>query len=91
LQGAKAILRENNIRFFSDPLQCAAGSDLQVFLTPWPGYKALDLWQLKALVRRPIIFDAMQTVDFRAAQAVGFSYEGIGRRFSDGPPPFTVD
>ena len=91
LQGAKEILRENNVRFFSDPLECAAGSDLQVFLTPWPGYKALDLWQLKTLVRRPIVFDAMQTVDFRAARAAGFSYEGIGRRFSDGPPPFAVD
>src|SRR5581483_2979241 len=75
LQGARELLKENNIRFFADPLQCAAGSDLQVFLTPWAGYKALDLWQLKALVRRPAIFDAMQTIDLRAAAAAGFTYK----------------
>jgi len=91
LQIAQSILTADNIRFLADPLECAKGSDLQVFLTPWPGYKALDLQQLKALVRRPIIFDAMQTIDFRAARSVGFSYEGIGRRFPNGPPPFVVD
>jgi len=91
LQGAKAVLNKNNIQFFSDPLECAVGTDLQVFLTPWPGYRALDLHRLRELVRRPIIFDAMQTVDFRAARKVGFTYEGVGRRFFDGPPLFTVE
>ncbi len=91
LEGAQGLLHGKNVHFFSDPLECAAGSDLQVFLTPWPGYKALDLHRLRQLVRRPHIFDAMQTIDFRAARAVGFSYEGIGRQFSDGPPPFIVD
>jgi UDPglucose 6-dehydrogenase len=90
LQGAKELLREDNIRFFADPLECAAGSDLQVFLTPWAGYKALDLWQLKSLVRRPAIFDAMQTIDMRAAAAAGFTYQGVGRNFPGGPPPFFI-
>jgi len=47
--------------------------------------------RLRELVRRPIIFDAMQTVDFRAARKVGFTYEGVGRRFFDGPPLFAVE
>jgi UDPglucose 6-dehydrogenase len=91
LERAKSLLPENNVSFFADPLECASGSDVQIFLTPWPGYKSLDLYQLKELVRRPSIFDAMQTVDFRAARALGFSYEGIGRHFADGPPPFQID
>ena len=91
LEGARELLAEDNVAFFADPLLCATGSDLQVFLTPWPGYKALDLRQLRALVRRPLIFDAMQTVDTQAARAQGFTYEGVGRRFANGSPPFTVE
>ena len=87
LEGAKTLVTRPNIRFYSNPHECAEGSDMQVFLTPWPGYKALDLKQLKNVVRRPFIFDAMQTIDFASARAVGFQYEGIGRRFPDKPPP----
>jgi UDPglucose 6-dehydrogenase len=91
LTKAKGLLGRNNIQFCADPLECAEGSDLQVFLTPWAGYRALDLARLKQLVRRPAIFDAMQTIDFRAARGMGFTYEGVGRRFSNGPPRFVVE
>jgi UDPglucose 6-dehydrogenase len=91
LQGAKALLSASNIHYYSNPLDCAAGSDMQVFLTPWNGYKALDLGQLKKVVRLPFIFDAMQTIGFAQARAVGFRYEGIGRLFADEPPRFAVE
>jgi len=59
LEGAKTLVSRPNVRFYSNPHECAEGSDMQVFPTPWPGYKALDLKQLKNVVRRPFIFDAM--------------------------------
>jgi UDPglucose 6-dehydrogenase len=91
LQGAKTLLSQANIQFYSNPLECASGSDMQVFLTPWAGYKALDLGQLKKVVRRPFIFDAMQTIEYAKARAVGFRYEGIGRLFEGEPPLFSVE
>jgi UDPglucose 6-dehydrogenase len=91
LQGAKTLLSQANIQFYSNPLECASGSDMQVFLTPWARYKALDLGQLKKVVRRPFIFDAMQTIEYAKARAVGFRYEGIGRLFEGEPPLFSVE
>jgi UDPglucose 6-dehydrogenase len=60
-----------------DALQDA---DALVVVTEWNEFREPDFEKMKALMRQPIIFDGRNIFNPRQLTALGFQYEGIGRR-----------
>ena len=59
--------------------EAADGADALVVLTEWNEFRALDLEDLKGRMSAPTIVDLRNVFDRRAAEAVGFTYSGVGR------------
>lgn len=66
------------IQLCADAAQAVSGADAVALLTPWPEFRQLDLRRLKQLVREPVLLDAHNFLDDRAAREAGFLYAGIG-------------
>jgi len=71
-------LRET-IQLADDPLSLAGGADALVVVTEWPEFAHLDLHQLAAAMRVPLLLDGRNLIDPGAARAAGFMYAGVGR------------
>jgi UDPglucose 6-dehydrogenase len=57
-------------------------ADAAVIVTEWPELRELASAETRAAMRTPLIIDGRNLLDPLAARAVGFAYEGIGRRSS---------
>jgi len=66
-------------QYFKSPLECAKDADLVLILTDWPEVKKLDLDQLKAAMKCPVIIDGRNVFDPQVAKAKGFTYHSVGR------------
>ncbi|QDE81516.1 UDP binding domain-containing protein [Myxococcus xanthus] len=55
------------------------GRAVRFLVTEWNELRRPDLKRLRALMRRPIIFDGRNVLDPRLARSEGFTYIGIGR------------
>jgi UDP-glucose 6-dehydrogenase len=60
-------------------LDALAGADAVVIVTEWPEFAELDLAEVKARMRRPLIVDGRNLLSPEEARAAGFVYESIGR------------
>jgi UDPglucose 6-dehydrogenase len=87
IPAAKQSASNESLNFFEDPFEAAAGSDLQVFLTPWDNYKTLDMEKLASVVRRKNIYDGMRVISDEQARAAGFTYQGVGSIYGDAEAP----
>jgi len=56
------------------------GADALVVVTEWNEFREPDFGKIKALMRRPAVFDGRNIYDPRVLREHGFHYEGIGRR-----------
>jgi UDPglucose 6-dehydrogenase len=61
------------------PLEAADGADAVVIVTEWPELHGLDLDELKAVMRTPVLVDGRNFLEPEVARAAGLVYEGIGR------------
>lgn len=61
-------------------------ADIILHLTEWQDYRQLDPEHLCALVHRPVLLDARNSLDLRAWSGAGWSVHGIGRTSA---PPLT--
>ena len=61
------------------PLQAAGDADAVVIVTEWPELRGLDLDELRAGMRTPILVDGRNFLEPDAVRAAGLVYEGIGR------------
>ena len=61
------------------PWEACAGADLVVIATGWPEFSGLDPAELATVVRRPVVYDAINLLDPRAWRAAGWTYRGTGR------------
>jgi UDPglucose 6-dehydrogenase len=61
------------------PLAALDGADAAVIVTEWPEFAEIDLAQLRATMRTPLIIDGRNLLDGSAVAAAGFAYEGVGR------------
>ncbi|AEI62032.1 UDP-glucose dehydrogenase family protein [Corallococcus macrosporus] len=59
--------------------EAAEGADGIFLVTEWNEFRRPDLKRLRALMRRPIIFDGRNVLDPRLARSEGFTYIGVGR------------
>ena len=58
----------------------AEGADAVILLTEWNEFKLLNLERLRAVMRRPVIFDGRNLWEPERMRCLGFEYYSIGRR-----------
>ncbi len=63
----------------SDPYSAATGSDAIILATGWREFQAIDFQRLRALVRRPYLVDARNTLPQERVEEADFVYVGVGR------------
>jgi UDPglucose 6-dehydrogenase len=56
------------------------GADALIVVTEWNEFREPDFEKLKARMRRPAVFDGRNIYNPQTVRAMGFHYEGIGRR-----------
>src|SRR5680860_95142 len=67
------------VAWFADALQTAEGADVLVVLTEWNEFRAVDLKQLRKVMRGRALVDLRNVYQPALAEAAGFTYRGIGR------------
>ncbi len=74
---ARGLLPE--VEFCEDAYQLARGCDALMVVTEWNEFKQLDLEQIKAGLKQPVIFDGRNIYDPVQMKEMGFTYRGMGR------------
>ncbi|MDH5669241.1 MAG: UDP-glucose/GDP-mannose dehydrogenase family protein [Nitrospira sp.] len=69
-----------------DAYHAAEGADALVIMTEWNLFRILDLDQLKAVMRRPVLLDLRNIYDPMRVAAAGFTHVSVGRRAQDPKP-----
>lgn len=67
------------VEMAASALDAVTDSDAIVLVTEWPEFGALDWSAVAAVASGRLIVDGRNFLDGKAAQAAGFTYEGIGR------------
>ncbi len=70
------------ITYCANAYEAAEGADAVLIVTEWNEFKQLNLERLRAIVRRPYLFDGRNIYDPARASKAGFEYYGIGRAAS---------
>ena len=68
------------IETVDDPYEACTGAAILAVLTEWPLFGRLDLGVVQRRMATPRIVDARNILDADEAAALGFAYDGIGRR-----------
>ena len=70
------------VAFCDSALEAVTGADAAVIVTEWDELRSLGSEEVREAMRQPVIIDGRNLLDPEAAQATGFTYEGIGRASS---------
>lgn len=70
---------ETSITFCENPMGVARGASALLVLTEWPEFLAMDLKELKSLLKTPLIFDGRNLFDAQYMNQLGFRYHGVGK------------
>ncbi|KAA0072966.1 UDP-glucose/GDP-mannose dehydrogenase family protein [Tardiphaga sp. P9-11] len=68
-----------DITYCDDAYACATGADALVIVTEWEQFRALDLAQVKAKMKQPVIVDLRNIYRPEEMEKAGFTYESVGR------------
>lgn len=69
-----------NLTYCQDEYDTAQNSHALVILTEWNQFRNLDLPKIKKLLKIPVLLDLRNLYDPAALKALGFIYEGVGRK-----------
>jgi UDPglucose 6-dehydrogenase len=83
MDGARRLLP--NATFLSNAYEAVEGADAAVLVTDWNEFKQLDLREMRARMRHPILVDGRNLYEPAAARAAGFVYFGFGRGTAEAP------
>jgi UDPglucose 6-dehydrogenase len=64
------------------PLEAVTGADAAVVVTEWPQLLEFPSEETRRAMRHPLIVDGRNLLDPDTVRALGFAYEGTGRRIS---------
>lgn len=78
MKNAKKILPD--ITYCENEYDTALGSDALIIATEWNQFRNLDLNKIKKLLKNPIFIDLRNLYEPSQVKALGFIYEGVGRR-----------
>jgi len=68
-----------DLYYAADPLDATDGADALIVCTEWPEYAAVDLAEVKARLKVPIVFDGRNCLDRGRADELGMTLFGIGK------------
>ena len=78
MENAKKILPD--INYCENEYDAAQGGDALVIATEWNQFRNLDLGKIKKLLKTPIFIDLRNLYESSQVKALGFIYEGVGRK-----------
>lgn len=81
IQHARHALNGFPVVFTSNVCELAHNADALVLITDWDEYRSMDLKTLAKRMNTPLLIDGRNVYAPQEAQAAGFHYIGIGRRF----------
>jgi UDPglucose 6-dehydrogenase len=70
----------SRVVYFDNNYEAARGADALALLTEWHQFRRPNFKRLKELLSGPHLFDGRNVWDPEEVRALGFYYEGIGRR-----------
>jgi UDPglucose 6-dehydrogenase len=76
---AKSILG-NTVEYCESNYDALKGADALLVVTEWNEFRKPDFLRMKALMKKPVIFDGRNIYDPRTMKEYGFVYSGIGRK-----------
>lgn len=68
-----------SITYCQDEYDCARNVDCLVIMTEWNQFRSLDLQQLKAAMRRPLVVDLRNVYEPEKMLEAGFEHHCVGR------------
>ncbi len=87
--GREALQREGvrmeQVQFCADAYSVAVGADALVAVTEWNEFKSLDMMQIRAGMRRPVLIDGRNVYESNEMNRLGFIYRGMGRGTTPAP------
>ena len=81
----RAEVRLEDVHFAKDAYAVADGADALVIVTEWNEFKSLNMTQLHATMRRPVLVDGRNIYEASEMNRIGFIYRGMGRGTSPAP------
>ena len=81
IENARHALNGFPVVFTSNVCDLTHNADALVLITEWDEYQNMDLGMLAKRMNTPLLIDGRNLYDPQEAQAAGFHYIGIGRRF----------
>jgi UDPglucose 6-dehydrogenase len=75
---AREVLN-NSVEFVTSPYDAASGADALLLLTEWEEFGSLDLPQIAAKLRYPIVIDGRNLYDPEVMASHGITYYSVGR------------
>jgi UDPglucose 6-dehydrogenase len=79
---AQKVLED--VEFFSDPYEAAAGADAIALVTEWDAYRALDLHRLRKVMTGCAFIDLRNVYTRSEAEAAGLRFHSVGKKPSRG-------
>lgn len=79
--GTACRLLGDKIGYADDMYACLKDADVLAVLTEWNEFKTLDLNLAANLMRHKNIVDCRNLLEAEQAQALGFKYQGIGKKY----------
>jgi UDPglucose 6-dehydrogenase len=78
-ENARTLLPKGVV-FCESPYDAAADADAVALVTEWNEFKQLNLDRLRAVMRRPVVFDGRNLWEPERMRRLGFEYHSIGRK-----------
>ena len=78
-QARKALAGRNGVEFAAHAIDAADGADALVIVTEWKEFRSPDFDDLRARMRRPVVFDGRNLFDPAWLAQLGFIYQCVGR------------
>ncbi len=78
-------VRMEQVQFCSDAYEVVQDADALVIVTEWNEFKSLDMLQIRASMRRPVVIDGRNVYEATEMNRLGFIYRGMGRGTTPAP------
>lgn len=76
---ARRLKLDEIITLYDDNYEALKGSDGLLIVTEWLEYREPDFEKMKALMKKPVVFDGRNIFNPKKMRKIGFDYFGIGR------------
>jgi len=81
----RAEVRLEDVHFCKGAYEVAESADALVLVTEWNEFKSLNMAQIRAAMRRPVLIDGRNIYESDEMNQLGFIYRGMGRGTSPAP------